>query len=573
MSSSEKVSLKSYVETVEEQLNSSTVKELRAILMQIAMEVKIDERQAFLDQLSAAVDDPVEETTTIYSEDLLNDIEDLIQGLQAKLEEEEDWEYEYYDDEDDLGRYEHDVSDVQALFDQTNAAFDTGNLELAKKAYNRLFDIFFLEDDYGRGIRCHHLNSLEMTQVIARYLRSVYETAPLQQRPQQLFPEMRRVVHIVSRQKISLSDLIEISTKPLPDKEQFLDGWIAFLREQTEPSADYWLREAVRLSNGTTGLQELALSDGQTYPLALLDWITALIQEDKPHDAIVAIKSAQDTLSADLPIRASIADHLWETAQKIGDAALALGARWEAFYAKPQLTRLLDLWECTPDKTGRMESMQRSAERLKAYLDRRPRVSFVYDSFGDDADKPVYITESTLAHAYLLSTDWEAAYNMSVGENVLGWSNSHNPQGLVVLCFLGLTSARTPNEFPPNVSLLWSAVLENSLEFDIDRSILPRLKAVYQETLSTASLGSHQDSLFDWCLNTAQKRVVTIVANQHRKSYDKAATLIVACAEVLSVVGDLSRGESLVNEIRDRFPRHRAFHAELKKARGRRGDG
>ena len=57
MSSSEKVSLKSYVETVEEQLNSSTVKELRAILMQIAMEVKIDERQAFLDQLSAAVDD------------------------------------------------------------------------------------------------------------------------------------------------------------------------------------------------------------------------------------------------------------------------------------------------------------------------------------------------------------------------------------------------------------------------------------------------------------------------------------------------------------------------------------
>ena len=159
---------------------------------------------------------------------------------------------------------------------------------------------------------------------------------------------------------------------------------------------------------------------------------------------------------------------------------------------------------------------------------------------------------------------------MSVGENVLGWSNSHNPQGLVVLCFLGLTSARTPNEFPPNVSLLWSAVLENSLEFDIDRSILPRLKAVYQETLSAASLGSHQDSLFDWCLNTAQKRVVTIVANQHRKSYDKAATLIVACAEVLSVVGDLSLGESLVNEIRDRFPRHRAFHAELKKARGRR---
>jgi len=64
----------------------------------------------------------------------------------------------------------------------------------------------------------------------------------------------------------------------------------------------------------------------------------------------------------------------------------------------------------------------------------------------------------------------------------------------------------------------------------------------------------------------AQQRVDAIVGGKHRGSYDKAALLTVACAEVLRLRGDKAAADTLVNEVRNRFPRHRAFQSELETA-------
>ena len=74
---------------------------------------------------------------------------------------------------------------------------------------------------------------------------------------------------------------------------------------------------------------------------------------------------------------------------------------------------------------------------------------------------------------------------------------------------------------------------------------------------------NQQATLLAWCLEVAQKRTQAIVGGQHRKSYDKAAILTVACAEVLQLRGDRAAASGLVNETRTRFPRHRAFLTEL----------
>jgi hypothetical protein len=65
-------------------------------------------------------------------------------------------------------------------------------------------------------------------------------------------------------------------------------------------------------------------------------------------------------------------------------------------------------------------------------------------------------------------------------------------------------------------------------------------------------------------VEVAHRRVDGIVGGQHRKSYDKAAVVTTACAEVLRLRGDRAAADSLVSEVRNRFPRHRAFQAELK---------
>ena len=75
-----------------------------------------------------------------------------------------------------------------------------------------------------------------------------------------------------------------------------------------------------------------------------------------------------------------------------------------------------------------------------------------------------------------------------------------------------------------------------------------------------------QEQVLSWCLDVAQQRVNAIVGNQHRRSYPKAAVLIAACAEVLRLRGKGGEADALLDDVRNRFPRHRAFQADLKAA-------
>lgn len=75
-----------------------------------------------------------------------------------------------------------------------------------------------------------------------------------------------------------------------------------------------------------------------------------------------------------------------------------------------------------------------------------------------------------------------------------------------------------------------------------------------------------QEQILSWCLNVANKRVDGIVSNKDQGSYGKAPTLTVACVEVLNLRGKGREAERLISDVRNRFPRHRAFQAELNTA-------
>jgi len=259
-----------------------------------------------------------------------------------------------------------------------------------------------------------------------------------------------------------------------------------------------------------------------------------------------------------------------EAAEKLNDKELAFNAVWEAFYARPGIDRILDVWNSTTDDDQRIELMQRASERIKKYLVQKRPSYWYYQPDEDGAEIYVHVSKSTLAHAYLLSKDWESARKMSLTERVLGWSSSDNPQGLTVICFLGLASGTRPPDFPVNLFLLWDDVLEKSLGYNGHKIILPRLKSAYEEMFADASLGPLEEKLLNWSLNISRKRAAAIVGNQHRGSYGKAATLTVACAEVLKLKGDIQKSQAFIAEIRNQFPRHRSFQSELRIAEAKR---
>src|SRR5262249_20384821 len=130
----------------------------------------------------------------LQTDDLLLDLDDLIQEIEESQERAHEYEERYdryggggWGDEDSLGPYEEVVEPLGALFDRTDGVFDSGDMKLARAAYDKLFSVFNLQDDYGRGVSASDLQTLDFSQTSARYLRAVYETEPLEERPRVLF--------------------------------------------------------------------------------------------------------------------------------------------------------------------------------------------------------------------------------------------------------------------------------------------------------------------------------------------------------------------------------------------------
>jgi hypothetical protein len=98
------------------------------------------------------------------------------------------------------------------------------------------------------------------------------------------------------------------------------------------------------------------------------------------------------------------------------------------------------------------------------------------------------------------------------------------------------------------------------------------LQHAYTERLPEISLTSDQQTeLLAWCLDVAQRRIDAIVSNQHRGSYDKAALLLASCTELLRLLGKAQEARALLDDVHQRFRRHRAFQAELQTAMQRIG--
>jgi tetratricopeptide (TPR) repeat protein len=575
MPPTDKISLKTFWEAVELRLAACSAEQLRAIVRSQAQEVAPNGRRAFLNKLG-----PIEPgalagiAREIEPDDLLADIADLAAEIEDAMEEapepEEHYEWGGYDEEEeDDDPYAEFVEPLVALFDRAQAAFDYGDQQLARNAYASLFEILNEQDDYGRGIMPTDLTDVDLSEAWARYLRAVYETEPAADRPPTIFSEMLTVRMWVAGARPKLDDLIQITPAPLPDRDKFLAGWIAFLRGQPSEEADTWLREAIWLAHGTAGLEALARGEGKQRPRAYLDWFTALAQEGKHREVLVATQEALDVLPAELPIHAAIADHLCAAAEKLNALTLVRAGRWEAFTAKPTLPRLLDLWEAAAPGDDRTALMRRALQRLQDYLAHPPSRDGM-GWRGDDLELPALPSKAALIHACLLAGDLDAAHEQAAREQVLGWSNSENTQGLVVPFFLSLASGRSFAALPPNLAQLWQAGLQTSAGYatsSAGESILPRLQRIYAEGPVEASPSRNAQEVFlAWCLDVARQRVENIVSNQRRGSYGKAAMLTVACTEALRLHGNASGGNAFLETIRTRFPRHSAFQAELRAA-------
>ncbi|OJH36062.1 hypothetical protein [Cystobacter ferrugineus] len=571
-----KLSLKAFWEALEKRLGASSLEDLRTVLRAMANRVHPSERQSFLDSLAPVPDDRQQALEHALQDKLLADITEQAQRFEELMDEaHSDWDE--YGEDSGPGPYAELVAPVTALFQRAQRAFERGRWPLARDAYRALFELLQREDDYGLGLRPEHLEEVDIPEVWARYLSALYRATPPARRAEALWEAMKEEDRWRFGPPPKLQEVRDISPEPLPDLENFLSDWEAFLRKREDDSeAEAWLREAVGLSRGAEGLRELARAGRGRHPRAWVDLLALLESEGQPREVLDTAHEALKALPARLPLRAWVADFLATAAERLALPEQVREARWESFVACPGLKRLLDLRECGETEPERARLMKQAARQVQKALaqphDTGPMPWEEPPLPRGERDEPYpRLDEVLLAQARLLGHDWQAAWKSAAGAEVLGWSSDDNPQGLVVpFLLLWLSDPPSPEGPSRSVEKLWSKVLENSSGSEpwsteeAARELSERLTHAYDEVLAALSVSRpQQEELLEGCLEVARERARAIVREKHRRSYDKAALLLAACAEVLQRRGQPTRAQEFLRRFREEFPRHSAFQAEL----------
>lgn len=556
------ISLKYFTEKYTQILQNSSADELRSILTEMANNVESKFRQDFLAKLSP-VKQNKNEPVSIESE-ILDKIKSTKANIVEKTKEEPEWD-EYHDDEYSLAGFEEFINPLSDFFDKVEALFDYGHYEIARSAYEELFSIFDIDDDYGRGIRIYDLENTDLDEARARYFRSIYLTESPDKRVSVLLDLMEKLGNSDFQSRPKLNDIINISTNALPEFSQFLQGWIKATKGNSKPQYDSWHREATMLLHGAAGMETLAKSEGNKRHRVYVDWIQSLINEKNYKAALDIVNTAFKKLPKNLPIRAAIADLMIFCGEQLKDEKIKFDGLWFSFEAKPSLSKLIDLYnQC--NSNNRLQRMRKAAELIDAHMNKSNKYNYERSWERDDIEVPAMLNTSLLLHAYFFSDENDKAFELAKKGKPLGWSTNDNPQPLFMAYFLMRLTKQSPENSPAILKKFWDYALDISQDSiwdygDNQSQSLKKLENIYQNLLSVPC--SVDEKTMNWCLTATEKRVSEIVSNQHRKAYDRAALLTMACTEALALINQ-TESTKFFNKIKNKFPRHPAFQAELK---------
>ena len=243
----------------------------------------------------------------------------------------------------------------------------------------------------------------------------------------------------------------------------------------------------------------------------------------------------------------------------LGNMEVQLRGWRESFFSDPSLDKLLSLLEFTKksDHRQRKDELHAAIARIKHLLKKEKsgkNKGRTYD-YNNEDHQPSKASLTLLCQVHILQGQYQAAIDACAKSKPVGWSNVGNPKGQVVPVLLKLLVFDVAEEDCPNITQLWTWTLgEIGKEF----------QRTLSEIILSASITQKQKcDMLHWIVQQVEERVSTIVKNQYRNSYGKAALILKAVAEALLRIESKEDAQALIVKYRSKFSRHRAFLSEL----------
>jgi tetratricopeptide (TPR) repeat protein len=580
----EKITLKEFISALKARLEKYSHEELKEILLAQGIAMSPQERLQFLEGF---VLPEKKERKPKGGKEKDEDADLLLSEIEAFEKRVDKYEFTTgwgWDDEYGAERAWGDdswVSEVDGLFDRIHEFYEAGNYEIARKAFESLLEIYRggMEEAKFSGYDQDEMIETDIEEAALKYLRCVYLTEPTSERPQAIWKAMSKISF--GAEDVNIHGLINVSTEELPQLEEFGRQWREFLKKQKVSSlSTHLLKEAVRLFQGVKGLENLAMEKGEKIPSAFVEWLDALKKENKHEETIRAASLGLEKLPNRLLIRAKIADYLHAAAVKLKRKDLISRALKEALFANPSLERLLDLLDNTPNREERNKTLQEALDRFAVIQERKGK-----DRYWDSNRLPDFfeaeVPDNLVLQACLLKGDYEKAGGELEKAKPLGWSSGENP-GVLGVAFFLFAKWNQGKKLGANLAELWKEATdprpfsyldyyggsdeeEGSQEPRKPRNAEARFRTCLEGVLKEIPFREDEkEEYFHRAEKMALRRIDAIVGNQHRKSYWKAAQLLLGVAEVYWSNGESAKGQKIVDQIRDKYRHHSAFRSELR---------
>ncbi|MHB1709394.1 MAG: hypothetical protein ACYCT2_07985 [Thermoplasmataceae archaeon] len=553
--------LREFMDEVREKLKAYSMESLTNILLDWAVKTPPGRRIEFLEKLSPPDTGEIKFSS---SPELLNEIrafgKRVDDGSYGEARGEDD---DFYDEEQADDSW---ASEVDEYMQKAHASMIGGNYALARDAYSMLFSILDSGEESGHlpgSYDPYDVLDTDINESRSSYLLSIYFSSPEEQLPARMFEGMQLFRQYVGDQ-FNLKSVIGAGLEPLPAYDDFLKSWISLLREKSEGWARYLLREAVILYGGISGIANLAREDGKNHPSAYIEWTRMLEKEGDFSGMEKAAMEGLENVPRDYAMRARIGEYLARAGEHFDDRNTQLFAFHEAFYSMPTLDHLLSLLSVTEGVNSYRNEINASISRINS-LARQGANKGYPEPVDDEEHKKSFSSEILLVETFLLGGLYKEAHDAVLEKKSLGWSYGTNPKGLVLSFFLKLLTKGRSGGSLPNVELIWIDLVNSIAEFSFPvQNEGERFRNAMEKVIQSINLGADEKREYtEWCTVEIGKRVDAIVGEKHRKSYHKAAALLVAASEVLSVQMDRKAGNDFVDVYRQKYNRHSAFQQEF----------
>ena len=544
-------------------------------------------REDFLDRLKAAGGKSEREPAAVpenepgFDEryqsvrDHLKIIDSQEVAISAIVNEEYD---EWYDD----GIEEYYYEDESGISDMMAEACDFVHTCMDRERYQEGFEIgnqlFFMEilcyDDYGEeeislgDLVDYGLLQCDLTRVILDTAYCAYRAVSLEKRPEALYQVL---VNAGKNDKITLEVIMQYGEEELPDFQDFLKLWIAYLGTKTGCEADRFMLEAVGLLNDISASVQYAEKYVAVHPGLYLN----LLEDDRHTDAdsmasigMEAMKIMPKQYKMRSRVALKTAEYLLKTAE---DSSLLEKCYFVAYESDTSALNYLRAFMNgygTKQKRGELQKvfMTLPAEKKADSYDGQGRDGFCSEREKNKPDENMLLL--------LRFLDGQFADVLAKGLNqtkALGWSGTFMKQG-IALYLLYLYEGRQRGKGIAAMALAVKSAMgfsaeaylrgigedksadENALFYEV---FLKWKSAVQMEP-------SVRTSAIEKIAGLLEKRVEGIMDANRRNYYGECAAYLAALGEVQESLGEKGAKQRLMTSYKDKYSRRSAFREEMR---------